>query len=143
MHFNSIKVRLRLLTAVHLQNICSFQFHKGSIKTCYFGEFPTLSTHFNSIKVRLRQSTSRAFSAEYSYFNSIKVRLRHADFFDHRWQFGYFNSIKVRLRPFVTNGLTPITQFQFHKGSIKTIGDGIQSMTQAHFNSIKVRLRRH
>ena len=35
----------------------------------------------------------------------------------------YFNSIKVRLKPKETSNPTPPqTQFQFHKGAIKTLG---------------------
>ena len=38
--------------------------------------------------------------------------------------------------------ITMCTQFQFHKGTIRTFGDTMRCMMQDNFNSIKVRLER-
>ena len=55
--------------------------------------------NFNSIKVRLKQMTLPIFFAKINDFNSIKVRLK-----------------LPPLQPL----LNLATQFQFHKGTIKT-----------------------
>ena len=53
------------------------------------------------------------------HFNSIKVRLEHLFF-------GLFQFFPVK--------------FQFHKGTIRTIGFAEKAFKNYHFNSIKVRL---
>ena len=53
----------------------------------------------------------------------------------------YFNSIKVRLRPPVATVDFVVAQFQFHKGSIKTLILLSCGCRLTDFNSIKVRLR--
>ena len=55
-HFNSIKVQLELSDFAPSIMCCSFQFHKGTIRTLKI-----------IIKVLI-----------YAYFNSIKVQLEHA-----------------------------------------------------------------
>ena len=76
---------------------------------------------------------------------------------------GHFNSIKVRLEPYRPSGLPAIltefqfhkgtirtqaprralsfyTQFQFHKGTIRTVPHLVGTAWYLDFNSIKVRL---
>ena len=53
-----------------------------------------------------------------------------------------FNSIKVQLKrdgPYPEDGYR---QFQFHKGTIKTLLQAVNTLLQRHFNSIKVQLKR-
>ena len=55
----------------------------------------------------------------------------------------HFNSIKVRLEQ---NPFTPslvLTQFQFHKGAIRTQYYPLEPSPSLHFNSIKVRLEQN
>ena len=52
-----------------------------------------------------------------------------------------FNSIKVRLEPGGSgSGTLPDTEFQFHKGAIRTEKSKLASARKNYFNSIKVRL---
>ena len=51
-----------------------------------------------------------------------------------------FNSIKVRLEPLFSLGRDTLTEFQFHKGTIRTSSFLVSSRNLTHFNSIKVRL---
>ena len=53
-HFNSIKVRLKLLTTATTEQAPTFQFHKGTIKTLYRVGIRPMMQNFNSIKVRLK-----------------------------------------------------------------------------------------
>ena len=53
MDFNSIKVRLELVTAGDFKKVVEFQFHKGTIRTQKIILFLPCLPHFNSIKVRL------------------------------------------------------------------------------------------
>ena len=100
MHFNSIKVRLKLEhLGVDERLFRRFQFHKGTIKTIigssYIYEAPTFQFHKGTIKTNT--SFARASSLNFD-FNSIKVRLK---------------------RLCVSLGTLEIV-FQFHKGTIKT-----------------------
>ena len=53
----------------------------------------------------------------------------------------YFNSIKVQLELDYFNGVLPTPQlFQFHKGTIRTIGCSSSPVMVLNFNSIKVQL---
>ena len=55
----------------------------------------------------------------------------------------YFNSIKVRLKLALEELGQTVSQFQFHKGTIKTEPQNtIRTAQGTHFNSIKVRLKR-
>ena len=54
--------------------------------------------------------------------------------------FCYFNSIKVRLELGNTTPILFLHQFQFHKGTIRTIPETSPYQLYNHFNSIKVRL---
>ena len=75
-------------------------------------------------------------------FNSIKVRLklRSPPLRLPRWT--YFNSIKVRLKRYICRrNRTGHRQFQFHKGTIKTLSSVSSSRQFSNFNSIKVRLK--
>ena len=76
-NFNSIKVRLEPIALDKLKELLSFQFHKGTIRTSFF---QLLST----------------------------------------FQVQYFNSIKVRLEPKYIRAKDGVGIFQFHKGTIRT-----------------------
>ena len=52
-YFNSIKVRLELISKTFPIASFIFQFHKGAIRTFLLGAFVIACDHFNSIKVRL------------------------------------------------------------------------------------------
>ena len=99
-YFNSIKVRLKLVWPRTFITTLIFQFHKGTIKTC-------------AVLVRLVASRL--------YFNSIKVRLKQRIFMKLDLNQIYFNSIKVRLKPKPVILKYEIEEFQFHKGTIKTV----------------------
>ena len=51
-----------------------------------------------------------------------------------------FNSIKVRLELDIRNGRVAASEFQFHKGTIRTLLLLFYSFLRSNFNSIKVRL---
>ena len=53
----------------------------------------------------------------------------------------YFNSIKVRLKPPVAIREITDAEFQFHKGTIKTVFKRKAGFRVTDFNSIKVRLK--
>ena len=119
-NFNSIKVRLKLYTVGALVVSPSFQFHKGTIKTSPRSLSPLAWSYFNSIKVRLKRG--------------IMDKKKYIDV--------YFNSIKVRLKPEVVDYVFDMSQFQFHKGTIKTLHHYKVLTKKRDFNSIKVRLKR-
>ena len=54
------------------------------------------------------------------YFNSIKVRLEHASLASLCASQCHFNSIKVRLEQIPFLIITVNSEFQFHKGTIRT-----------------------
>ena len=54
----------------------SFQFHKGTIKTCVKQLGFIEKSYFNSIKVQLRLTLGFALDLYSTNFNSIKVQLR-------------------------------------------------------------------
>ena len=56
-----------------------------------------------------------------SNFNSIKVRLKPSFFLSIILAYIYFNSIKVRLNLLTVEQGETVLEFQFHKGTIKTI----------------------
>ena len=59
---------------------------------------------------------------DYAHFNSIKVRLEHRYYWRMVVGVGHFNSIKVRLELiYCAISKTHIPQFQFHKGTIRTL----------------------
>ena len=63
-NFNSIKVRLKPKQQAKNQEIRKFQFHKGTIKTCFFHLLSRLLNYFNSIKVRLKPVKYKAYTPE-------------------------------------------------------------------------------
>ena len=75
-YFNSIKVRLKLMSAVLATLLGAFQFHKGTIKTCPYCLSLKATEYFNSIKVRLKRCTQQNVRVCLINFNSIKVRLK-------------------------------------------------------------------
>ena len=64
-HFNSIKVRLKLLYLRSKISLLSFQFHKGTIKTLHPLHHGFLLRNFNSIKVRLKPPVKETHSYKY------------------------------------------------------------------------------
>ena len=74
------------------------------------------------------------------YFNSIKVRLELGLRLMLLRLLLYFNSIKVRLELSAVTSFKGKSLFQFHKGTIRTLGIVSLSIVQGDFNSIKVRL---
>ena len=139
-NFNSIKVRLEQLKKLLPSLRQKFQFHKGTIRTCAVA-FPVFHRHhFNSIKVRLEPGLAATLQNIRTNFNSIKVRLE-PPIRPAYCSNGNFNSIKVRLEPGVNLYVKEIELwFQFHKGTIRTVGDDREQNICYHFNSIKVRL---
>ena len=118
-YFNSIKVRLELIVLFHFLNVM-----------CYF----------NSIKVRLERDTGLKRQNRLTHFNSIKVRLERFRLHLVWIYISYFNSIKVRLELAILRIDTNKAQFQFHKGTIRTLQLLPFCLLLLHFNSIKVRL---
>ena len=119
-HFNSIKVRLKLIRADNRIFRTQFQFHKGTIKTLRL-----VSCYLFFTRFQFHKGTIKTFGCFYRFtpvcsdFNSIKVRLK-------------LNRNIERLR---------ITEFQFHKGTIKTLRLLVSILILLYFNSIKVRLK--
>ena len=74
-------------------------------------------------------------------FNSIKVRLKLARKGLFVGYVVHFNSIKVRLKPPRQVGAGLHREFQFHKGTIKTVVEIRVRYIYKNFNSIKVRLK--
>ena len=75
-NFNSIKVRLKLDPPSRWELPPKFQFHKGTIKTTLCNNHCLSLLHFNSIKVRLKLTSLSQVASNTRYFNSIKVRLK-------------------------------------------------------------------
>ena len=132
-YFNSIKVRLKLITAVNVPIVfVLFQFHKGTIKTSW-----PAGQHARNLLFQFHKGTIKTVEENlYLYLihsfqfhkGTIKTGLPSEPPFCCR----YFNSIKVRLKLSATAVRPLSVQFQFHKGTIKTryrnqrqIGDGI------------------
>ena len=97
-YFNSIKVQLEHNMQNADNHKYQFQFHKGTIRThvkvCNLVQY----RDFNSIKVQLElmiQSFVKCFNP-------------------------YFNSIKVQLEQNIASTMAKYSQFQFHKGTIRT-----------------------
>ena len=63
-HFNSIKVRLKLIETTTAPPRTPFQFHKGTIKTFFVKVYLRKKINFNSIKVRLKPVKSKAYTPE-------------------------------------------------------------------------------
>ena len=102
-------------------NLNIFQFHKGTIKTLMLCLMYLLQRNFNSIKVRLKHCLASLSVLLQTYFNSIKVRLElYAELYL-LFSMNYFNSIKVRLEHNPILPLETRKQFQFHKGTIRTV----------------------
>ena len=119
-----------------------FQFHKGTIKTMLHTQQRIQPKLFQFHKGTIKTQVLLADPEEHHYFKSIKVRLkRTCDHF--RIQFlGNFNSIKVRLKPSFLDTNKSVSEFQFHKGTIKTTTSLVTTFSFVmYFNSIKVRLK--
>ena len=120
-HFNSIKVRLKLMTTISSGLTMTFQFHKGTIKTSNWSRFAYNGLYFKSIKVRLKLPNRKGNERRVRHFNSIKVRLKLSVFpfqlhISNIFQF-HKGTIKT---PNEVKLLWQCQEFQFHKGTIKT-----------------------
>ena len=103
LYFNSIKVRLELAYAIGLLLAFLFQFHKGTIRTCWRADAIEAHEQFQFHKGTIRTRYARSASSSVSYFNSIKVRLeRH-----------------------ISEHKTGCSSFQFHKGTIRTFSNNL------------------
>ena len=96
----------------------TFQFHKGTIRTCEHYANASSFANFNSIKVQLERNNLDLSHVLCCNFNSIKVQLEH-------------------LRTCVVRSME---LFQFHKGTIRTLNMICISLVLSDFNSIKVQL---
>ena len=121
LHFNSIKVRLKLDIEILVRPIPIFQFHKGTIKTPR-EQWPGRKVgDFNSIKVRLKPSMRVTSRDGCSYFNSIKVRLKLLVTTNKRCKF-LFQFHKGTIKTASDFSIkSQLASFQFHKGTIKTL----------------------
>ena len=98
-NFNSIKVQLELSgSQASYYSQMSFQFHKGTIRTSWLEREDEILDYFNSIKVQLELIEYGKVAAHVNYFNSIKVQLERRS----------------------SALLLSSTEFQFHKGTIRT-----------------------
>ena len=71
---------------------------------------------------------------DWTYFNSIKVRLKRIEYAEAVFGLFYFNSIKVRLKRTLLSGEKgQKPQFQFHKGTIKTIPQPSLQLSDTRF----------
>ena len=126
-----------------MNNSVRFQFHKGTIKPTspeagsnFHSDFNSIKVrlnlanllltlmvllYFNSIKVRLNLCLLNLLASQLRDFNSIKVRLNPLTLLWHYLTFLHFNSIKVRLKLIHYSYRYSYEEFQFHKGTIKTL----------------------
>ena len=118
--FHKGTIRTNIWTISHIIDI-KFQFHKGTIRTV-----KQVGSTSSAVKFQFHKGTIRTFMRwalvfqTTFYFNSIKVRLEpYAPDIDFVFQF-YFNSIKVRLERMRRSRRSSASQFQFHKGTIRT-----------------------
>ena len=119
-HFNSIKVQLKLFKLIVMDISLKFQFHKGTIKTAYGRSPCVLQRDFNSIKVQLKPFITTPFGSKQYTFQFHK------------------GTIKTFLE--VLN-FCVVYEFQFHKGTIKTAFYVRSGNSVFDFNSIKVQLK--
>ena len=107
--------------SAHLVN--EFQFHKGTIRTVTVLPLICLKLNFNSIKVRLELSLSGVLHYVKPIFQfhkgTIRTLKRLTSIFSYLL---YFNSIKVRLERYFEQQYYLSSEFQFHKGTIRTDG---------------------
>ena len=121
--------------------ITLFQFHKGTIRTPWPARTPSAIVNFNSIKVRLEHRWERTDWIRSSHFNSIKVRLELSEI-QSRIMLNEFQFHKGTIRTLLSwFSFEVLCLFQFHKGTIRT-WKRLRSplLVCTYFNSIKVRL---
>ena len=122
LHFNSIKVQLELCS---LSGGCSlvsrFQFHKGTIRTSLIAFSSVQSVLFQFHKGTIRTYCIVLLYSFFINFNSIKVQLEQFLRFCSNPLLCYFNSIKVQLERCFNSWKGLRCEFQFHKGTIRTI----------------------
>ena len=141
-HFNSIKVQLKLFKLIVMDISLKFQFHKGTIKTAYGRSPCVLQRDFNSIKVQLKPFITTPFGSKQYTFQfhkgTIKTFLEVLNFcvvYEFQFHKGTIKTCNVWCR------LLLELQFQFHKGTIKTGTAYEEKEVVLNFNSIKVQLK--
>ena len=121
-HFNSIKVRLELVSgATGLASNLHFNSIKVRLERLQMFVRLLLMPYFNSIKVRLERTLLSGEKGQKPQFQFHKgtIRTRHAHVLCVEQE--NFNSIKVRLERWWTFPLPSYYRFQFHKGTIRTL----------------------
>ena len=108
---------------IHVRS-CSFQFHKGAIRTveCLRDRNIEILFQFHKGAIRTYQFNKKLISD--FHFNSIKVRLERYIRMNADTRLHHFNSIKVRLEPDLEGVFFAVPKFQFHKGAIRTCKSG-------------------
>ena len=98
-------------------------------------------SNFNFIKAQLKLHTEYFLIKQRTDFNSIKVQLKPAQIVKERLlsQFQFHKGTIKTIANFRVRIL--FAKFQFHKGTIKTRIIIINRMIVLHFNSIKVQLK--
>ena len=118
---------------------CTFQFHKGTIRTIFFQVFSLAFQDFNSIKVQLElHGFFQSLDIREFQFHKGTIRTKDAQQAVNAEQ--NFNSIKVQLELISPSTSGSSTIFQFHKGTIRTVISITSFLFFANFNSIKVQL---
>ena len=121
--------------------LCTFQFHKGTIRTCCLTRVSSRISYFNSIKVQLEPISTNNDQASISNFNSIKGQLEQISSKKFSLIVRDFNSIKVQLEhSSIITIVYDMLEFQFHKDTIRTFVSCHNIQELGNFNSIKVQL---
>ena len=99
--------------------------------------------NFNSIKVRLEHILDAGTSSFFDNFNSIKVRLEQGEVIKAvTFQEFQFHKGTIRTMNIISRKKSSL-KFQFHKGTIRTKRSSPVSLLLFYFNSIKVRLEQY
>ena len=142
-HFNSIKVRLERSLASSPDSCLWFQFHKGTIRTAIGLAISAIATLFQFHKGTIRTVRWHLTKDCLAYFNSIKVRLELIGSSSGYVGYNEFQFHKGTIRTFCLSPDEPDEpEFQFHKGTIRTCRVKNGKCYWRDFNSIKVRLER-
>ena len=120
-NFNSIKVQLELIYSPFARCQSLFQFHKGTIRTFAPRRALLDDILFQFHKGTIRTEERLPFLLTKRNFNSIKVQLEPTPSAVATSCKPYFNSIKVQLELQADNRGAEGHEFQFHKGTIRTL----------------------
>ena len=96
-YFNSIKVQLEPKRVISSKQGTQFQFHKGTIRTCFDLRAAACVFYFNSIKVQLERQFDALVDFVFNLFQFHKGTIRTTDFHLLDQDLRHFNSIKVQL----------------------------------------------